>query len=333
MKILKRILIVLVILAAIAAIIPAFLGSHVHCERSLTIYAPAENAYYLVADFKNWNQWSPWHKMDPNWKLTHSGPDQGTGSSYSWESQVDSVGSGSMTIASCNPADSIFVNMEFKGMGPATCRYRFKRTGDSTKITMTMDTDMPYFFRVFGGMMKENVEGKYEQGLKTIKAICEDVPKKKQYDVIESSQNEQPYLSIRDTCTMATIGAKYMQNFPAVFEAAGKSGNIPAGPPFAIIHSDTAMTIMDIEWCVPVSKPATASGNFKAGSLKGGKMIKVEYYGPYEQTAGAYGAMEQWLASKGKKRAGKCREVYITDPQGENGKMDRVLTVIVADVE
>lgn len=333
MKILKWVFIVVLVIGAIIAIIPAFLASHLHCEQSMSIYAPAENAYYLVADFKNWQEWSPWHKMDPNWKLTFSGPDQGLGSSYSWKSDVDTVGSGKMTIIAASPADSLVATMNFEGMEDTSyCGYRFRRKGDSTVVTMTFDAEMSYFFRYMNGFMADYMADKFNKGLTAMKNVLENGPKKNPHEVIESWQNEMHYISVRDTCTPATVGPKYQQYFPALFGAAMQSGNPPAGPPFAIVHSDTAMTVMDIEWCVPVAK-AAAAGAYKASTLPAGKMIKVEYYGPYEATGAAYGTMQQWLASKGKKIKGKCREVYITDPAGEKMKMDRVMTVIQMDTE
>src|SRR5580704_10732119 len=103
MKIFKRILIVLVILIALIVIIGFLLPSKVHMERSMVMKAPAKFAFDQVNTLKNWENWSPWHKIDPKMALTYSGPASGKDAKYAWVSDNSQVGSGSLTISESMP--------------------------------------------------------------------------------------------------------------------------------------------------------------------------------------------------------------------------------------
>ena len=100
MKIVKRILITLVVLAIIITAVGFLSPKHVHVERSLTMKAPAEIIHAQINNLKNWNKWSPWYKMDTAMKMVYNGTDAGAGAGYKWESQNKNVGSGDMTIIS-----------------------------------------------------------------------------------------------------------------------------------------------------------------------------------------------------------------------------------------
>jgi len=79
-----KILIGIVVVVVLLAIVIATRPSAFHIERSITIAAPAENAFARVNDFHQWGQWSPWEKMDPDLKRSYDGPAAGVGSVYSW---------------------------------------------------------------------------------------------------------------------------------------------------------------------------------------------------------------------------------------------------------
>ena len=66
MKILKTILIVIVVLVALAAIVGMFMSSDVRVERSMEMKATPDALYNQVNNLKNWDNWMPWNKMDPN---------------------------------------------------------------------------------------------------------------------------------------------------------------------------------------------------------------------------------------------------------------------------
>jgi effector-binding domain-containing protein len=336
MKIVKRILLVLVVLVALLAIIALFLPSSISVSRSLTIKAAPENVYSLVGNLKSWNRWSPWNQMDPNWKVTWGGPEEGEGSWYSWVSDNSQLGTGKITITKAVPFDSIITKMEFMGSDdPAWGCYYFKAAESGVTLTMTMNADFGYNLigRWFGLFMKGEIEANFDKGLESIRKISEDGiagAARGEYMITETWQNEQPYISIRDTATMLTIGPKFGTNFGLLMQAMADAGVKSAGPPFAIFHSEDS--IMDIEWCVSTVTPIPSKGNVIGGKFAAGKILKADYYGPYEGSGPANKAIEKYAADKKLPLGAPVREVYITDPTKEPNAA-RWLTYIIREVK
>ena len=63
---LKKILIALLVLAALIVMIGFFLPATVHVERSITIDAPPATVFALANSFRGFNEWSPWAEIDPD---------------------------------------------------------------------------------------------------------------------------------------------------------------------------------------------------------------------------------------------------------------------------
>jgi len=76
---LKKILLTLLIVIAAILIFAATKPDTYRVERSITISAPPEKPFALIDDFHNWDLWSPWAHLDPNIKVTYSGPSSGKG--------------------------------------------------------------------------------------------------------------------------------------------------------------------------------------------------------------------------------------------------------------
>lgn len=55
-----------------------------HVERSRSIAAPQGKVFAQINDFHQWQQWSPWARLDPTMQVTYSGPDTGVGATQSW---------------------------------------------------------------------------------------------------------------------------------------------------------------------------------------------------------------------------------------------------------
>ena len=180
MKILKTILIVLVVLAALFVIVGLFLPSKFHVERSAVINAPQEQVFGQGNDVKNWNNWNAWNKMDPNWELTYSEATSGVGASYSWVSENENVGKGKVTITKSEPMNLVEATMEFEGMSPATIYHKFEPAeGGGVKVIFGMDSDignnilLKYIFNIGGDKM---VGGNYDASLKNLEEYLKNNP-------------------------------------------------------------------------------------------------------------------------------------------------------------
>jgi uncharacterized protein YndB with AHSA1/START domain len=176
MKTLKKILIGLGIVVAILVVVSFFLPAKIHVERSIVINAPQETVYGMVIDLKKWEQWSAWHKMDPNMKITYGEKTEGVGASYSWTSEDSNVGDGTMKIAAAIPSEMIKLEMYFGGSpDPSWGGWTFEKTAEGIKATNTMDMDagMNPFMRWMGTMMDAMVGPEFDKGLNSMKQLAE----------------------------------------------------------------------------------------------------------------------------------------------------------------
>ncbi len=159
---------VLVMLVVVAFILP----SHVTVYRSRKIEAPAAQVHSLVTSVHNWERWSPWHKRDPQMKITYGPITEGQGASWSWESK--SEGNGKMTLTLVQP-DTVTTELDFFEHGKAMSGFSFKPEGNGTVVTWSMACDMGNnpFMRYMGLCMDSMVGEDYEKGLNNLKALAE----------------------------------------------------------------------------------------------------------------------------------------------------------------
>jgi hypothetical protein len=175
MKWLKRILIATAAFVAVVLVVSFFLNSKVHVERRLTVNASAEKIFDQINTLKNWEQWSPWHKLDPNMKLTYEGPPSGPGAKYHWQSQQKNVGNGTLTITQSTSNQVVQTAMDFGGQGTAIGRFQLDQAASGTEVVWSMDTVMGSnpIGKLFGLLMDKMVGADFERGLKNLKAVCE----------------------------------------------------------------------------------------------------------------------------------------------------------------
>ena len=77
----KRILLVVVVLIGALLAYAATRPDSFRVERATVIKAPPAKVFALIDDFRQWAGWSPWEKLDPAMKRTHSGAANGLASS------------------------------------------------------------------------------------------------------------------------------------------------------------------------------------------------------------------------------------------------------------
>lgn len=76
------------ILGLLLAVLAAFLlyiavqPSAFAVRREALIAAPPQAVFDQVNNFRNWQAWSPWAKLDPNAKAAFEGPETGNGAMF-----------------------------------------------------------------------------------------------------------------------------------------------------------------------------------------------------------------------------------------------------------
>src|SRR3989338_8452512 len=108
----RKILTVLVALAAGLAVAVAMRPSEFQVTRSATLSASPSTVFPHVNNLSKWNAWSPWAKLDPNAKETFEGPAEGEGAVMKWAGDKN-VGEGIMTITESRPNELVRFRLEF----------------------------------------------------------------------------------------------------------------------------------------------------------------------------------------------------------------------------
>ena len=174
MKWLKRVILAVVAIIGVLLVVGFLLPSGFKVQRSMQIAASPAKIYPLIADPRQWKNWSVWNQRDPAMQITYSGPDAGTGAKWSWQSKTE--GSGTMEFTSATPNDGLKYVLTFPDFGMASRgEMRLVPEGAGTRVTWTNEGDMGAspVNRYFGLMMDSMVGPDFEGGLKNLKALAE----------------------------------------------------------------------------------------------------------------------------------------------------------------
>ena len=175
MKIVKGLLVTVLALVALLLVGGLLLSPTFSVVRSARIAAPPDKIYPLVADPRRWKDWGIWSRRDPVMKITYSGPPQGAGAAWAWQSE--SQGDGKMTFTAAEPGKRVAYDLYFPDFG-TTSRGDLVLTadGDGTKVTWTMNGDMgrnPLFHWMV--LFADGMVGKdFDGGLANLKTLAEN---------------------------------------------------------------------------------------------------------------------------------------------------------------
>ena len=146
-------------------------------ERSVTINTTPEKIAPFINDFHNWDEWSPWVKLDPAMKTSFSGAPAGVGSVYEWEGN-SKVGKGRMEIRSIQPAKtSIKLDFLKPFEGHNIADFVLEPEGSSaTRVTWVMYGPLTFIpgklMSVFTNM-DSMIGDDFQRGLANLKAAAE----------------------------------------------------------------------------------------------------------------------------------------------------------------
>jgi hypothetical protein len=145
-------------------------------SRSLAIKAPPEKILGLVGDFRQWQSWSPWERLDPAMQRVHSGATSGKGAVYAWTGN-DDVGAGKMEITELTPPSKVAIKLDFIKPFETSNMTTFTlapRDGQ-TDVTWTMFGPMPFVSKIMSVFVSmDRIVGRdFEKGLANLKAAAE----------------------------------------------------------------------------------------------------------------------------------------------------------------
>lgn len=164
-------------LIALLLIVALFVSRDCAVVKTVMINKPKQQVFDYIKFIKNQDNYSKWNRMDPDMKKEYKGTDGTVGFVYSWESDKKGVGKGEQEIAKITDGDSINMNLHFIKPfdGRAAACMATTAVGDSTKVTWSFRTKMPYPFNAF--RLFKNVDDEIgndlQTGLDTLKSVME----------------------------------------------------------------------------------------------------------------------------------------------------------------
>lgn len=174
MKVLKWLLGTVLLLAAVLLIGGLLLSPKFTVTRSVTLAAPPDKVYALVADPRRWKEWTVWNRRDPAMAIEYFGPPSGAGAGWAWKSQ--SEGDGRMTFTAAEAPRRVVYDLYFPDFGTTSSgELGLEPAGAGTKVTWVMNGDMGKnpLFRWFALNADSMVGRDFEGGLQGLKALAE----------------------------------------------------------------------------------------------------------------------------------------------------------------
>lgn len=164
-------------LVALVLVGGLLLPREITVTRSVTVQAPPDAIYPLVATPRMWPAWSPWNARDPQMTITYSGPDIGAGAKWEWKSK--SQGDGSMVMTGATAPTDVAFELTIVGMGPPSrgaFAIRPAGAGSQVEWTMTSEMGMGPIGGWFGLFFRPMLEKDFDNGLATLKQKAEAAP-------------------------------------------------------------------------------------------------------------------------------------------------------------
>ncbi len=173
---LKIILAIIAVAIAAVLVYAATRPDTFRVERSVVITAPPDAIYPHLVDFRQWEAWSPWEKLDPAIRRDYSGAASGVGARYAWQGN-DQVGQGRMSIVEAQPASRLLIDIEFTKPFAArnTVEFTLEPVAGGTRLTQAMYGPSPFISKLMGLFfdMDTMIGEKYEEGFAALKAQVE----------------------------------------------------------------------------------------------------------------------------------------------------------------
>lgn len=319
MKALKIIGIIVLALVAIVLILGLIAPKKFQVERSIVINVPRTAVFPYLQTFEEQKAWSPWIERDPNMQAEIIGTDGTVGAINRWKSKVE--GNGEQEIIAIVPNERVDTKLRFEGMGESNASFSTMDVDGGTKITWNMNGATPFPWNVMGLFMNMDkmVGSDFEKGLTKLKSMLESMPKTYHgYAVQEIDAPAKYFIGFREKIGMDEMTSdRFGQHLPKVFAAVKAAKVETDGNPCGLFFLwDEANKQVDLAYAVPV-KTKTEVAGLSTFEVPAGKLLMVDYYGPYSGTGAAHNAMDEYVKEHNLQSDVPVWEQYITDPMGE----------------
>jgi effector-binding domain-containing protein len=332
----KKLLLTLTFLAILFVVTGLFLPRQVHVERSIAVGRPAATVFTLLNSYRQFNQWSPWARLDPDAQFNWSGPESGVGARLSWMGDPALVGAGWQEITESIPYRRIAMDLDFGAQGQASSYFEIRGDQVGSLVIWGFDTDVTEgtgFFsgllgRYFGLFFDRWIGKDYEQGLLAFKEFAETLPVEDFSSLEVSLLEVQPLpallVSASSDSSPEAIAGALAQAYGEIMAFINANGIEVTGQPMAISRGLSSGSY-SFDAAIPVGEVrAEPVGRVRLGHSPGGRAALVVHRGSYATTNSSYARLAAWMAAHGFREGAVSWEHYVSDP-GETPE-DEIIT-------
>ena len=144
--------------------------------RSIAINAAPDVIYPLISDFRNWQLWSPFDKLDRNLKRTYEGAPFGVGAIYTYSGDKK-VGAGRMEIVEADVPRRVLAKLDFTVpiVAHNMAEFTLEPKDGSTVVTWAVSGPQAFAGKLMGVFFSMDglIGGQFEDGLANLKAHVE----------------------------------------------------------------------------------------------------------------------------------------------------------------
>lgn len=317
MKFLKVLLIILLVIAGLILVIPAFLPGEATVSAQTEIAISRERVFHQTAQYADRAEWDPWLSMEPDAKVTIRSQPGYVGSFYTWEG--DKIGTGKMQVDSVHYPDYIASSIWFgESPDPSLVEWILNEQEGGTEVTWQFTSEGSYpFGRFMLLMMKGPLESSFTSGLADYKAFLEANPPElyELSDIKIEKSYATPAMVVPVSGTIQEIAEKLPTIFSQIAGEIQQQGLEPNGPPFAhFLDFDRESGFSNALIAMPVKEAGSVSGEVRPHFYEAIEAVAATHTGKYEYLASSYEALSEYVAANQLKVTGEAFEVFLLTP-------------------
>lgn len=288
-----------------------------YVERDTLIEADLEKVKPLIANFNNWSSWSPWNIIEPTCKMDIGGTPGEVGHKMSWDGEI--IGAGTNTLAK-HDGNTLTYDLEFlkPWKSKAVTSLSLSEEAGQTRVTWTMDGNMPFFMFFMIPMMKTWIGMDYDRGLRMMKEVAE------KGSVNATTTNKGvvdkegfSYVGISKTVPIKGIGEFMKKDFEKIIEDVVKERGLKAEH-WVSLYPKFDMRGGQMTYIAAISdenlKDVDLGPEYQRGTIPSGKALEILHEGPYDFLGNGWSMGMMYLQAKKMKQGSIPFEQYWNSP-------------------
>ncbi len=307
----------------------AFGPTEGYLERSITINASKSVIRSEANNMKTFNEWSPWFTLDENAEYDLTVTFVGVGAKFTWYSELQEVGTGSMEIVASSE-DEVRYRMIFDqdqdgdlenneaDSAHATLIFQEKEDATQVKWTFEIGNLTGPEEKIFLFLMEGAIGPFYEQGLQNLKERAESMP---EFSVEIGAVNVAPVTFIGMNVSASQDQKEISQAMEVangnIMEYLEQSGLESIGAPL-VVYTNYSESLIDFIYGIPVEEGAEVDvEGLTINQTHEGLVVKAIHIGDYRGLQDTHTQIDQFISQNELEVVGLPWEDYPVDPTEE----------------